>query len=163
MAAGRAQAMLGYGVAHFVVYATAVLVVAAARPRGRGIAAAAVVHTIFLVVAYQVLLRGRGRARRCALWDDVAPRRVAASRSRPAAAPGRVGARNADAPVLVHIAARRRWRRARATSSTLRAGFPAAWRDLGAAIRRVVPGRRDARAAAACRCPRALGCASDSA
>ena len=50
MAAGRARALLGYGVAHFVVYAGAVF---ACRSWPVAVSiAAAVVHVVFLVVAY---------------------------------------------------------------------------------------------------------------
>jgi O-antigen/teichoic acid export membrane protein len=70
MANGRPRSLLLYGVAHFVTYMLAVLVVA-----HLGIVAvacaAAVVHGVFLVVAYMMLTRsGVAAGLRC-LWSDV--------------------------------------------------------------------------------------------
>ena len=57
MAAGRSRALLGYGVSHFAVYAAVVFFVA---PLGLSAVAigASVVHTLFLVIAYVLMLRG---------------------------------------------------------------------------------------------------------
>lgn len=72
MADGRSRALLGYGVAHWVVYGLTVLAVV-----HLGIVAvaidAAVVHTLFMFVAYVVMLSDSdARSLRC-LWDDIAP------------------------------------------------------------------------------------------
>jgi O-antigen/teichoic acid export membrane protein len=70
MANGRPRSLLAYGVAHFVVYMAAVLAVAQL-----GIVAvacaAAVIHGVFLAVAYVMLTRaGIVAGLRC-LWSDV--------------------------------------------------------------------------------------------
>lgn len=69
MAAGRASAMLGYGVAHFLTYAVAVFFLC---PFGLSAVAAgaAVVHTAFLLVAYVLLLRGHADHPLGRLWAD---------------------------------------------------------------------------------------------
>ena len=142
-AAGRAKAMLGYGVAHFVVYATAVVVVS---PWGLAAVAgaAAVTHTIFLVVAYEVMLRGHDRSPLRLLRDDITPAGVSCLALAACAGPVAWALDNADTPALAHIAAVS-VAGAAGYLVTLRAGFPAAWHDLGAAIRRVVPARVMAR------------------
>src|SRR5262249_53276735 len=58
MAQGRARTLLGYGIGHFVAYVGAVLIVAKSGIVAVAIAGS-VVHTIFLGVAYVVMLRGR--------------------------------------------------------------------------------------------------------
>ena len=75
MASGRPKALLGYGWAHFVTYAAAVLIVS---PLGLNAvaAAAAGVHAGFLVVAYLLMMRDEPRrAMRC-LVHDIAPATV---------------------------------------------------------------------------------------
>lgn len=82
MAQGRTRAMLGYGWSHFATYAAVVVVVS---PLGIAAVAAgaAVVHSLFLVVAYALLCArgGRGVFRWLAhvlreLWSDIAPATV---------------------------------------------------------------------------------------
>lgn len=72
MAKGRTRALLGFGTAHFVTYGLAVLLVVS-----HGIvavaAAAAVVHSAFVVVAYVLMLRGTGTRPLLRLWRDLAP------------------------------------------------------------------------------------------
>jgi O-antigen/teichoic acid export membrane protein len=139
MAAGRSRALLGYGVAHFGVYAGAVLVVAS-----HGLAAvataAAVVHTIFLVIAYQVLLGGSTLRALRELWLDVAPASIGCLALVAAAGPAEWALASLDAPVLVHLAG------VGAAGGVayllaLRAWFPASFGDLVSALRRVVPDR----------------------
>ena len=55
MAAGRPRALLGYGVAHFVIYIGTVLFIAHLGLVAVAVAAVTV-HTLFLVIAYVVLL-----------------------------------------------------------------------------------------------------------
>ncbi len=76
MAAGRPRALLGYGWAHFAVYGSTVFLVA---PLGLTAVAidAAVVHSLFLLVAYILMLRGSGQPPLRRLWNDVAPATVA--------------------------------------------------------------------------------------
>lgn len=72
MASGRPRALFGYGVAHFVTYVGTVVLVS---PLGLPwVACAAVtVHTVFLLIAYLLLVPKQPvRAARC-LWDDAGP------------------------------------------------------------------------------------------
>jgi O-antigen/teichoic acid export membrane protein len=139
MAAGRSKAMLVYGVAHFVVYAGAVVVVA---PKGLAAVAiaAAVVHGLFLLIAYQVMLGGRGGRALRFLWDDV--RAAAVSCGALVAVGGLVewGLRGTAAPAIAHMALVG-GAGGVAYLIALRACFPGAWSDLAAALRRVVPAR----------------------
>lgn len=70
MAAGRARALLGYGVAHFAVYVGSVVLVAHLGLTAVAIDAV-VVHGIFLVIAYSVMLRGGPARALSGLWGDV--------------------------------------------------------------------------------------------
>jgi lipopolysaccharide exporter len=138
-AAGRASAMLAFGVAHFVVYVAVVLVVSS-----HGLAAvaggAAVVHTAFLVVAYQLLLSRHGGGALRVLWHDVAAALVSCGALVAATWPVGSALQAADvgafATCVVAAAAG-----GAAYLVTLRLLFPAAAHDLGAAIRRIVPSR----------------------
>jgi len=138
-AAGRARALLGYGVAHFAVYLGAVVVVAS-----HGIAAvaaaASIVHTVFLVIAYGVLTRRGPAGALRGLWGDVAPACVACAALLVFAGSSSWGLRELDAPGLVQVlcvtAAG-----AAAYLVALRRWYPATSADLAAAIRRVVPKR----------------------
>jgi O-antigen/teichoic acid export membrane protein len=140
MATGRARAMLGYGVAHFVVYAGAVLV--ASRHGLVGVCVAAVsVHALFLVVAYQVLLHGRAERTLRFLWDDVSAATVSCLALAGAAVPLQIALDGAPIPavadlLLVGGAG------LLAYLGVLRVAFPADWRDLLALVRRIMPARR---------------------
>ena len=59
MAAGRARAMVGYGWGHFGVYALAVFVISPLGITAVAVAATAV-HTLFLIVAYILVVQGNG-------------------------------------------------------------------------------------------------------
>jgi lipopolysaccharide exporter len=139
MAEGRSRALLGFGVAHFAVYIGAVIVVAS-----HGLVAvagtAAVVHSLFVVVAYQMLFRVRGLALARVLWRDLAPASVASVALAATAGPvtwllDRTGV---PAP-LVAVAAVAAG--AAAYAAALHALFPASWRDLASAIDRILPTR----------------------
>jgi PST family polysaccharide transporter len=138
-AAGRARALLGYGVAHFVVYAGCVYAVA-----GRGLVAvsiaAAVVHTAFLLVAYHLMLQGHPERTLPFLWRDIAAGLVSCGALVAVAAPVGWALDSAGAPTLVHLALVPA-AGGLAYLVALRAAFPSAARDLGAAVRRVVPAR----------------------
>jgi O-antigen/teichoic acid export membrane protein len=139
MAAGRARALLGYGTAHFLVYAGSVLAVA-----HLGITAVAIagstVHAAFLLVAYVLLLRGHARNPVRVLWNDLSPALVACGGLLAVAAPADWALSALDAPPVVmmpavavaggvgYLAALRTW-------------FPASARDLRGAIRRLLPER----------------------
>jgi O-antigen/teichoic acid export membrane protein len=139
MAAGRAKALLGYGVGHFVVYAGAVIAVSSRGLTAVAIAAT-VVHTIFLVIAYQVMIGGHlGRALRF-LWHDVAAATVCCLALAAAGVAVQWAARGAELPAPLHIAAVA-LAGALAYLVALRAAFPSAWGDVLAVARRVVPAR----------------------
>ncbi len=139
MATGRARALLGYGVAHFVVYGiTAFFVV----PLGIAALAvdAAAVHTLFLVVAYVLMLRGSLAGALSRLWDDVAPATVACLGLAAVALPVSLGLTAADLPpalwlLTLGLAA------VPAYLLTLRLCFPATWRAQGSIIARILPDR----------------------
>lgn len=139
MAVGRARALLGYGVAHFVAYVGAVLAVARFGLPAVAVAGS-VVHAIFLGVAYIVLLRGQVRSPLRVLWQDLAPATVACAALLLVAVPADWGLTSVNAPVLVHMAG------VGLTGAVgylvaLRVGFPASARDLASAIGRLLPDR----------------------
>ncbi|MDA0166938.1 oligosaccharide flippase family protein [Solirubrobacter ginsenosidimutans] len=133
-AAGRTKAMLGYGIAHFVVYAGTVVIVS---PHGLTAVAiaAAVIHTLFLVVAYQVLLGERALR---SLWGDIAPASVGCIAMAIVGVPLAWAMNRAGAPVLVQIAIVGAFSGV-AYLLTVRATFADCWSDLCAALRRIVP------------------------
>jgi len=139
MAAGRAKALLGYGVAHFVVYVGAVLAVA-----HLGIAAVAiagsVVHGIFLLVAYEVLLRDEVESPLRVLWQDLAPALSACAALALAAVAAQRGLDALNAPVVPLIVGICLAGGA-AYVLTLRSLHPDSARDLAAALRRLLPAR----------------------
>jgi O-antigen/teichoic acid export membrane protein len=139
MAAGRARALLGYGVAHFVVYAGAVLVVAHQGIEAVAIAGS-VVHSVFLLVAYFVLLRGRGQSTLGVLWRDLAPALVGCTALALAAVPAARGLEALGTPVLPLMAGVGLAGGA-AYLLALRLLFPASAADLMAAIARLLPKR----------------------
>lgn len=139
MAAGRSRAMLGYGVAHFAVYVAAVLV-ASSHGLAAVSAAAVSVHLLFVVVAYQVLLHGRGESALRFLWDDVAAATVSCVALVALAWPADLALSDAHAPPLLHIVV------VGAVASiaylgALRLWFPESWDDLLVLLRRLFPMR----------------------
>jgi O-antigen/teichoic acid export membrane protein len=138
-AEGRAKALLGYGVAHFVVYVGAVVAVA-----HMGLAAVAiagsVVHGAFLLVAYVVLLRGREGSSLMALWRDVAPAVVGCVALAAVVVPLELALVHAGVPVPLQMLAVGAFGGA-AYVAVLKRWFPAAAHDLFAALRRVAPVR----------------------
>jgi PST family polysaccharide transporter len=138
MAAGRARALLGYGVAHFAVYVGSVLVVAHLGI-GAVAVAGAVVHGIFLAVAYEVLLRGHVGSPLRVLWQDLAPALTACVALLAAGLLADLGLAEVGAPVLLHISGVALVGAA-AYLAALRIGFPASAHDLRAAVDRLLPG-----------------------
>lgn len=139
MATGRARAILGYGVAHFVVYVAAVLVGANWGLAGVSVAAVST-HLVFLVIAYQVLLRDPGWRPLKLLWDDASAATVGCVALVAVAWPLNTALTNAGAPAPIHLTA------VGAASAmpylaVLRLWFPDAWRDLSGMLRRVLPVR----------------------
>jgi lipopolysaccharide exporter len=140
MARGRSRALLGYGVAHFVVYIGAVVV--ASRWGLGGVAiAAVVVHGIFLVIAYQVMLHDRPEPVLSVIWGDVSAATTSCAVLALAAVPTDLLLDGVGAPALVQIVAVSAVA-AVAYLGTLRIGFDDAWSDLAALLRRVLPARR---------------------
>ncbi len=137
MATGRARALLGYGTAHFLVYGLTVLLVVRF-----GIVAvaidAAVVHTLFLLVAYRLMLSGSGERSLARLWDDIAPASVSCL------ALVAVGLPTSAALTAAHVPAAL-WLAVLGLVAVptyllaLRLCFPATWRTQRAALARILP------------------------
>ena len=142
MAAGRARALLGYGVAHFLAYIAAVLF--ASRWGVTGVCMAAVsVHLAFTVVAYGLL--GARSALRM-LWDDVADAAVACLALAAVAGPLALALDRSGTPAILHIALVGA-AGAGAYLGALRLRSAEGWADLSALVRNLVP-MRPLRAAA---------------
>lgn len=102
MASGRARALMGFGWGHFLVYALVVFVVAPLGINAVAIAAA-VVHTLFLLVAYVLLLHGSGERPLWRLWDDVKPATISCAVLVAAAAPASLALKAAHAPTVPYL------------------------------------------------------------
>jgi len=144
MAQGRTRALLGYGVAHFVVYISAVVFASSYGLKGVSIAAVAV-HGVFLVIAYLVLLRGSSERAFRFMWEDMGAATVSCAALAGAALPADLALSSAGAPTVVHLALVG-VAGACAYFAVLRLLFGGAWRDLAALVRRVLPAGRPVRA-----------------
>jgi lipopolysaccharide exporter len=137
MATGRARALLGYGTAHFIVYGLTVLLVVRL-----GIVAvaidAAVVHTLFLIVAYVLMLRGSTERPLHRLWDDIAPAFVSCLGLVAVALPASLALTAAQMPAVLWLAALGLIA-VPPYLLTLRICFPAAWRGQRAVLERILP------------------------
>jgi lipopolysaccharide exporter len=139
MATGRARALLGYGLAHFIAYGLTVFLVV---PLGIVAVAidAAVVHTLFLIVAYVLLLRGSAERPMHRLWDDIAPAFVSSLGLVVVALPASFALTAARIPAFL-------WLAALGLLSmppyllALRFCFPAAWRSQRSVLQRILPER----------------------
>ncbi len=139
LAVGRTKALLGYGLAHFVVY---VGTVAALVHLGLPAVAigGAVVHTAFLGVAYILMLGDEVDHPLLVLWQDVEPALVSVAGLAALAVPANLALVNAGIPVIPH---------ALGTGAAaaigyllvLRLAYPDQARDLAAALRRILPDR----------------------
>lgn len=139
MAVGRTKALLGYGIAHFVVYVGSV---AALVHLGLPAVAlgGAVVHSAFLGVAYVLMLGDEVDHPLLTLWQDLEPALVSCLALAALALPANWALLNASVPVVPH---------ALGTAAAaaigyllaLRLGYPAEARDLAAAVRRLLPAR----------------------
>jgi O-antigen/teichoic acid export membrane protein len=139
MASGRARAMLGYGVAHFLVYVLAVLF--ASNWGVTGVCVAAVsVHMVFVVVAYELLLRGREESAFGLLWADVSAATGGCVGLVAAALPVELALSASGVPAIVHMAIVGTVA-ACAYLAALRACSAEGWRDLSVLARRVLPAR----------------------
>jgi O-antigen/teichoic acid export membrane protein len=147
MATGRSRAMLGYGVAHFAVYAAAVLIAANHGGLAAVSATAVAVHVIFIFVAYEMLLHDRPERTLRFMWDDVNAALVGCAVLVAVALPVDMALDGAHVAAFVHLVAVTA-AGAAAYLATLRLAFPVAWRDLRGLLRRMLPlGRVQARLA----------------
>jgi lipopolysaccharide exporter len=139
MATGRARALLGYGMAHFIVYGLTVFLVV---PFGLAAVAvdAAVVHTLFLIVAYVLMLRGSGERPLHRLWDDIMPAFVSCLGLVVIALPVSFALTAAHIPAFLWLAALGLVA-VPPYLLTLRFCFPAAWRSQRSIMARILPGR----------------------
>jgi lipopolysaccharide exporter len=137
MATGRARALLGYGIAHFLVYGLTVLVVV-----HYGIVAvaidAAVVHTLFLVVAYVMMLNESEERPIPRLLSDIAPATLSCVGLTVVALPVSMGLSAIDTPAFLWLAV------VGLVAIppyllTLRLGFPESWRSQRSILERIVP------------------------
>ena len=139
MSTGRARALLGYGAAHCVVYGLTVFLVV---PFGIVAVAVntAIVHTLFLFVAYALMLRGSDERTLPRLWEDIAPATVSCLGLAAVALPASL------ALTAVHVPAGL-WLVALGLVAvppyllTLRVCFPATWRTQRAILERILPKR----------------------
>jgi lipopolysaccharide exporter len=137
MANGRTRALLGYGMAHWIVYAGSVFVVV---PLGIDAVAvdAAVVHTLFLLIAYRLMLRdSEERTLRC-VWSDVAPATVACVGLVAVTLPASIALTEAHLPRILWLAAVGLIA-VPPYVLTLRICFPSVWRSLRAVLGQFVP------------------------
>jgi lipopolysaccharide exporter len=140
MAKGRAHALLGFGMGHFIVYGLTVLLVVRF-----GIVAvaidAAVVHTLFLIVAYVLILGDSTERPLRRLWDDIAPATVSCVGLTAVALPLSFGLTAAHLPAVLWLAA------VGLVAPpvyllTLRTCFPSTWCSQSAILERILPGHR---------------------
>jgi PST family polysaccharide transporter len=140
MVNGRTRVLLGFGTGHFIVYGLSVLAVV-----HYGIVAvaidAAVVHTLFLLMAYAVMLSGTSENPLRRLWGDVAPATVSCVGLTACALPVALLLRAAHTPTPLELPA------AGVAGGvgyllTLRLAFPAVWRVESAILERILPGFR---------------------
>jgi PST family polysaccharide transporter len=137
MATGRARALLGFGIAHFLIYGLTVLIVV-----HYGIVAvaidAAVVHTLFLLVAYVMMLNESQERALPRLLSDIAPATLSCVGLVTVALPVSIGLSAIDTPAFLWLAA------VGLVAIppyllTLRLGFPESWRSQRSIFERIVP------------------------
>jgi PST family polysaccharide transporter len=140
MASGRSRAMLTFGMGHFVAYAAAVWFVA---PRGVAAVAvaAAVVHSLFLLVSYALMLRGSGQRPWARLWSDISPATVSSAALAAIAVPLQMMLTAAHVPALPAMAGVTAGAVATYISA-LRLWFPSGWHRLVSGLGRVLPASR---------------------
>jgi hypothetical protein len=139
MAVGRARALLGYGLAHFGVYIGSVVLVAHLGLTAVAIDAS-VVHGLFLIVAYVVMLHGREERPLRALWQDVDAATTSCAAMGVAMVPVALLASTAALPApltLLSIGLAGGF----AYLLVLRIAFAQSWLDLVTLVRRVLPAR----------------------
>jgi lipopolysaccharide exporter len=140
MATGRTSALVGFGWTQFLLYGSTVLLVA---PLGITAVAidAAVVHGVFAVIAYALMLRGTDEHPLARLWDDIAPAAISCVGLAAVAWPVSLALSAAGAPRPLWLAALGIVALP-AYLGTLRLCFPETWRAQCAALARVLPSDR---------------------
>jgi lipopolysaccharide exporter len=128
MASGRPRAVMGFGWGHFAVYALAVFFTAPSGIVAVAIAAA-VVHTLFMLVAYGLLLRGSSERLLPCVWHDIKPAAVSCAVLAVAAVPASLALRGAHVATVPYLGAVSLLGAA-AYLLTLRICFPASLRSL---------------------------------
>ena len=137
MATGRPRALLGFGVAHFVTYGIAAFLVVPMGINAVAIAAAGV-HSLFLVVAYWLMLRDSAEGFLGRLWNDISPALVSCLALVAVALPTSLGLTALDLPAAG-------WLLALAAAAfppyllALRLIYPEAWRTQRSVLERVLP------------------------
>jgi len=137
MASGRARAVMGFGWGHFCVYAVAVFLVAPFGITAVAVAAATV-HTLFLLVAYVLMLHGPGEQPLRCLWHDIMPALVSCVAPVALALPASVVLRNADVAAVPYVAVVSLIG-ITAYLVTLRVGFPSSLDSLRRFARQLLP------------------------
>jgi O-antigen/teichoic acid export membrane protein len=140
MARGRTRALLGFGMAHFFTYGLAVFLVVPLGIAAVAVAAA-VVHTLFLLIAYMLLLSDSPENPFRRLWEDVAPAVVSCLGLVAVVLPASLALTAAHTPAVLQLAAVGLLAIV-PYLLTLRICFPAVWLSQRAILARVVPANR---------------------
>jgi lipopolysaccharide exporter len=104
MASGRRRAIMGFGWGHFAAYALAVFIVAPLGIVAVAIAAS-VVHTLFLLVAYVLMLSDSRDRPLAQLWYDINPAAICTIALVVIAAPASFGLKAAQVTGVPYLAA----------------------------------------------------------
>jgi lipopolysaccharide exporter len=138
MASGRVGVLVGFGWTQFLLYGLSVFLVA---PLGIVAVAvdAALMHALFAILSYAVMLRGSTEHPLRRLWSDVAPATVSCLGLVAVAVPVSLALTAAQTPAFL-------WLTALGLVAlppyllTLRICFPATWRAQCTALERILPG-----------------------
>lgn len=147
MAAGRTRAILAFGVAHWLAYAGSVLLVCSLGIVAVAIAAA-VVHSIFTILAYGLMQDKAGERPLACLWGDIAPATICCLGLALAALPASFALAETRLPAIAQLVLVTLFAAA-GYLLALRLCFPAVAHWLLATIGRVLPERRLRRPATA--------------
>ncbi|HYB24325.1 MAG TPA: oligosaccharide flippase family protein, partial [Solirubrobacteraceae bacterium] len=139
-ATARTGALMGFGWIQFVVYGVTVYLTA---PLGLTAIAigAAIVHTLFAVIAYVMMFQGTEESPLAQLWSDVAPAMISCLGLTAVVLPASIVLTAAHTPAALWLLALGLLA-APPYLLTLRVCFPAAWRSQCAALERILPGHR---------------------
>jgi lipopolysaccharide exporter len=140
MASGRVGALVSFGWTQFLLYGISVFLVA---PLGITAVAidAALMHALFAILAYVLMLRGSAEHPLRRLWGDVAPATISCVGMVAVALPVSLALTAAQVPALL-------WLTVLGLAAlppyllTLRICFPATWRTQCTALERILPGHR---------------------